>query len=168
MTFFSSPKLSRRNCEFLWENLFFGKHLRVMSLAPSIFVFGLESSVFGKSVLGLGLDFFLFPWSRAFLGLETPPLTSCSPFVVNSSVYLVKNLEWQQTLKPHLHGRLFCNAIRRFFMRENLSRKAVTHTRQDSLAAIAFDKNRCRVSNTCDLRCRLYFCATRCNNRSRP
>ena len=72
------------------------------------------------------------------------------------------------TLKPHLHGRLFCNAIRRFFMRENLSRKAVTHTRQDSLAAIAFGKNRCRVSNTCDLRCRLYFCATRCNNRSRP
>ena len=71
-------------------------------------------------------------------------------------------------LKPHLHGRLFCNAIRRFFMRENLSRKAVTHTRQDSLAAIAFGKNRCRVSNTCDLRCRLYFCATRCNNRSRP
>ena len=71
-------------------------------------------------------------------------------------------------VKPHLHGRLFCNAIRRFFMRENLSRKAVTHTRQDSLAAIAFGKNRCRVSNTCDLRCRLYFCATRCNNRSRP
>ena len=71
-------------------------------------------------------------------------------------------------LKLHLHGRLFCNAIRRFFMRENLSRKAVTHTRQDSLAAIAFGKNRCRVSNTCDLRCRLYFCATRCNNRSRP
>ena len=74
----------------------------------------------------------------------------------------------QMSLKPHLHGRLFCNAIRRFFMRENLSRKAVTHTRQDSLAAIAFGKNRCRVSNTCDLRCRLYFCATRCNNRSRP
>ena len=71
-------------------------------------------------------------------------------------------------VQPHLHGRLFCNAIRRFFMRENLSRKAVTHTRQDSLAAIAFGKNRCRVSNTCDLRCRLYFCATRCNNRSRP
>ena len=43
------------------------------------------------------------------------------------------------------------------FMRENLSRKAVTHTRQNSLAAIAFDQNRCRVSNTCDLRCRLYF-----------
>ena len=60
------------------------------------------------------------------------------------------------SLKPHLHGRLFCNAIRRFFMRENLSRKAVTHTRRDSLAAIAFGKNRRRVSNTCDLRCRLY------------
>ena len=73
-----------------------------------------------------------------------------------------------QYVKPHLHGRLFCNAIRRFFMRENLSRKAVTHTRQDSLAAIAFGKNRCHVSNTCDLRCQLYFCATRCNNRSRP
>ena len=28
-------------------------------------------------------------------------------------------------LKPHLHGRLFCNAIRRFFTRENLSRVAV-------------------------------------------
>ena len=60
-------------------------------------------------------------------------------------------------LKPHLHGRLFCNAIRRFFMRENLSRRAVTHTRRDSLAAIAFEKNRRRVSNTCDLRCRSYF-----------
>ena len=60
-------------------------------------------------------------------------------------------------IKPHLHGRLFCNAIRRFFMRENLSRKAVTYTRRDSLTAIAFGKNRCRVSNTCDLRCRLYF-----------
>ena len=70
------------------------------------------------------------------------------------------------SFKPHLHGRLFCNAIRRFFMRENLSRRAVTHTRRDSLAAIAFGKNRRRVSNTCDLRCRLYF-ATRCNNRSR-
>ena len=58
---------------------------------------------------------------------------------------------------PHLHGRLFCNAIRRFFMRENLSRRVVTHTRLDSLAAIAFEKNRRRVSNTCDLRCRLYF-----------
>ena len=60
-------------------------------------------------------------------------------------------------LKPHLQGRLFCNSIWRFFMRENLSRKVVPHTRRDSLAAIAFGKNRCRVSNTCDLRCRLYF-----------
>ena len=59
--------------------------------------------------------------------------------------------------KPHLHGRLFCNAIRRFFMRENLPRKAVTHPRRDSLVAIAFDQNRRRVNNTCDLRCRLYF-----------
>ena len=42
-------------------------------------------------------------------------------------------------------------------MRENLSRRAVTHARRDSLAAIAFEKNRRRVSNTCDLRCRLYF-----------
>ena len=61
------------------------------------------------------------------------------------------------SLKPHLHGRLFCNTIRRFFMRENLSRRVVTHTRLDSLAAITFAKNCCRVSNTCDLRCRLYF-----------
>ena len=60
-------------------------------------------------------------------------------------------------LKPHLHERLFCNAIRRFLMRENLFRRAVTHTRRDSLAAIVFGKNRRRVSNTCDLRCRLYF-----------
>ena len=60
-------------------------------------------------------------------------------------------------MKSHLHGRLFCNAIRRFFMRENLTRRVVAHTRQDSLAAIALGKNRCRVSNTCDLRCRLYF-----------
>ena len=61
------------------------------------------------------------------------------------------------SVKPHLHGRLFCNAIRRFFMRENLSRIVVAYTRLDSLAAIAFSKNRSRVSNTCDLRCRLYF-----------
>ena len=59
--------------------------------------------------------------------------------------------------KPHLHGQLFCNAIRSFFTRENLSRREVTHTRRDSLAAIAFSKNRRRVSNTCDLRYRLYF-----------
>ena len=71
-------------------------------------------------------------------------------------------------LKPHLHRRLFCNAIRRFLMLENLSCRVVTHTRQDSLAAIAFGKNLRRVSNNCDLRCRLYFCATRCKNRSRP
>ena len=65
-------------------------------------------------------------------------------------------------LKPHLHGwlfckRIFCNAIQRFFMRDNLSRRVVTHTRRDLLAAIAFVKNRCRVSNICDLRCWLYF-----------
>ena len=42
-------------------------------------------------------------------------------------------------------------------MRENLSRGAVTHTRRDSLAAIAFEKICRRVSNTCDLRCRLCF-----------
>ena len=42
-------------------------------------------------------------------------------------------------------------------MRENLSRRVVTHTRRDSLAAIAFGKNRLRVSNTSNLRCRLYF-----------
>ena len=61
------------------------------------------------------------------------------------------------SLKLHLHGRLCCNAIRRFLMRENLSRTVVTHTRRDSLTAIAFGKNRRRVSNTCDLRCRSYF-----------
>ena len=44
-----------------------------------------------------------------------------------------------------------------FFMHEYLSRRVVTHTRRDSLAAIAFWKNRRRVSNTSDLRCRLYF-----------
>ena len=93
---------------------------------------------------------------------STPPLLlHLSPCIFIASFDI-------SCLKPHLHGRLFCNAIRRFFMRENLTRKAVTHTRQDSLAAIAFGKNCCRVSNTCDLRCRLYFCATRCNNRSRP
>ena len=90
----------------------------------------------------------------------------CSWYKIVRSAFTVINCDCD--IKPHLHGRLFCNAIRRFLMRENLSRIMVTHTRQDSLAAIAFDKNRCRVSNTCDLRCRLYFCATRCNNRSRP
>ena len=42
-------------------------------------------------------------------------------------------------------------------MRENLCRRAVTKTTRHSLAAIALSKNRRRVSNTCDLRCRLYF-----------
>ena len=65
--------------------------------------------------------------------------------------------QFSYTVKPHLHKRLLCNAIRRFPMRENLSRRVVTHSRQDSLAAIAFGKNRCHVSNTCDLWCQLYF-----------
>ena len=79
----------------------------------------------------------------------------CSWYKIVCSALTVINCDCN--IKPHLHGRLFCNAIRRFFMRENLSRRAVTHTRRDSLAAIAFEKNRRRVSNTCDLRCRLYF-----------
>ena len=38
-----------------------------------------------------------------------------------------------------------------FFMHENLSSRIVTHTRRDSLAVIAFGKNRRCVSNTiCD------------------
>ena len=45
----------------------------------------------------------------------------------------------------------------KIFVRENLSRRVVTHTRRDSIAAIVFGKNRRRVSNTCDLRYRLYF-----------
>ena len=60
-------------------------------------------------------------------------------------------------LKSHLHKQLFCNTIRRFFMRENLSRIVVAYSRLDSLAAIAFSKNRRHVSNTFDLRHRLYF-----------
>ena len=85
-------------------------------------------------------------WKKtAMIGLNT------------ASVIKLMFLQSSLSIKPHLHGRLFCNAIRRFFMRQNISRRAVTHTRQDSLAAIAFEKNRCRVSNTCDLRCRLYF-----------
>ena len=67
------------------------------------------------------------------------------------------NLKFALFIKPHLHGRRFCNAIRRFFVRENLSRRAVTHTRRDSHGAITFGNNRCRLSNTRDLRCRLYF-----------
>ena len=42
---------------------------------------------------------------------------------------------WIDILKPHLLGLIFCNAIRRFFMRENLSRRVVIHTRRDSLSA---------------------------------
>ena len=73
------------------------------------------------------------------------------------SILAAKSRPCKCGLKPHLHGRLFCNAIQRFLMRENLSRRVVTHTRRDSLTANAFGKNRRRVSNTCDLRCRLYF-----------
>ena len=54
-------------------------------------------------------------------------------------------------------GEFFATRFHRVFMRKNLSRRVVTHTRRDSLAAIAFGKNRRRVSNICDLRCRLYF-----------
>ena len=67
-------------------------------------------------------------------------------------------------VKPHLYGRLFCYAIRRFFMRENLSRSVVAHTRRESLAAIALRKNRRRVSNTCDFAMLIIYCATRCKN----
>ena len=56
-----------------------------------------------------------------------------------------------------LHGRLFLQRDSMFFMRENLSRRVVSNTRRESLDAIAFGKNRRRVSNTSDLRCRLYF-----------
>ena len=54
-------------------------------------------------------------------------------------------------------GDYFATRFEDFFMRENLSRRVVTHTKRDSLAAIAFGKNRRRLSNTWDLRCRLYF-----------
>ena len=43
------------------------------------------------------------------------------------------------------------------FLCVKISRRAVTHTRQDAPSAIAFEKNRRQVDNTCDLRCRLYF-----------
>ena len=59
-------------------------------------------------------------------------------------------------LKPHLHGRLFATRFEDFFC-VKISPRVVTHTSQDSLAAIVFGKNRRRVSNTCDLRCRLYL-----------
>ena len=93
------------------------------------------------------------------------PLIACAVELVNrnrSALPLTRHETVGQIaigliVKPHLNGRLFCNAIRRFLPRKNLSRRVVTHTRQDSLAAIAFDQNRRRVSNTSDLRCRLYF-----------
>ena len=100
-------------------------------------------------------------------GGEAPTTPSVARFSYTTVVYST-HLSIQTFSLYICWFKISCNAIRRFFMRENLSRKAVTHTKQDSLAAIAFGKSRCRVSNTCDLRCRLYFCATRCNNRSRP
>ena len=67
-------------------------------------------------------------------------------------------------IKPHLHGRLFCNAIRRFFKRENLSRRAATYTRRDSLTAIALGKNRRRVSKAVFTfsRCVPFRCSATC------
>ena len=77
---------------------------------------------------------------------------------LHSEVFLSSYLRLLEALlKPNLHGQIFCNAVGRVFTRKNLSCRVVTHTRRDSLAAIAFGKNRCRVSNTSDLRCRLYF-----------
>ena len=69
--------------------------------------------------------------------------------------YSLKNLKY--SFSRIYTGDFFATRFEDFFMWGNLSRRVVTHTRQDSLAAIAFGKNRRRVSNTCDLRCRLYF-----------
>ena len=54
-------------------------------------------------------------------------------------------------------GDFFATRLEDFFMSKNLFRRVVTHTTRDSLAAIAFGKNFCRLSNTCNLRCRLCF-----------
>ena len=62
----------------------------------------------------------------------------------------------------------FATRFEDFFMRENVSRRAVTHTRRDSLAAVAFGKNRGRVSKHLRFAIAIIFCATRCKNPSRP
>ena len=49
--------------------------------------------------------------------------------------------------------------ILRFFLRKNLSRTLITHTRQDSLATVLSGKNSNRTSNTRDLRRRLLYFA---------
>ena len=54
-------------------------------------------------------------------------------------------------------GDFFATQFEDFLCLKNLSPRVVTHTRRDLLATIAFGKNRRQVSNTPDLRCRLYF-----------
>ena len=56
----------------------------------------------------------------------------------------------QKMCKAAFTRAAFLQRDSKIFMRENLSRGVVAHTRRDSLAAIAFEKNRRHVSNTCD------------------
>ena len=74
MNIFSLTKISRKNCDFLREDVFFlGKHLRVVSLALSIPVLGLEK-VCPRKVGN-------WSWAQIFfcvLGLEPRVLDSTS------------------------------------------------------------------------------------------
>ena len=80
-------------------------------------------------------------------------------FKLHSEVFLSSCLRLLEALlKIRIYtGEFFATRFRRVFTGKNLSRRVVTHTRRYSLAAIVFGKNCRRVSNTCDLRCRLYF-----------
>ena len=71
-------------------------------------------------------------------------------FKLHSEVFLSSCLRLLEALlKIRIYtGEFFATRFRRVFTRENLSCRVVTHTRLDSLAAIVFGKNRCRVSNT--------------------
>ena len=73
---------------FWSEDLFFhfGEHLRLVSLALSIPVLDLE-----KSVLGLGLGFFLYHWPR--LRTLCPRLHLCPRQIINYTVS-EKNTTW--------------------------------------------------------------------------
>ena len=58
-------------------------------------------------------------------------LSQTGPPKSNSLIFEARHMKfWSKVnITPHLYRRLFCSVIRRFFMRGNLSRRVVTHTR---------------------------------------
>ena len=98
---------------------------------------------------------------------QTRPPKNQIVAVTHTGEILPRRSHTVATRRSHLHVETACSRIytgdfyaTRFedFLCVKISlAEWFTHTGRDSLSAIAFGKNRRRVSNTCDLRCRLYF-----------